>query len=184
MHPRGGPGGLAVFGLLTALAVLVGACGASGATPGAQAGSTTTGAHAAPPLVPVRGGTATVALDEVPTTLNDHTPAGDTPAGRMLASAVWAQVFRVGPGLTPQLDTNVVDSAEVVSLQPQTVVYQIDPRAVWSDGVPISAADFAYAWQSQQRWRHRRGRDPGCRGLDARVPGHRLPHAPPTAARR
>ncbi|HXQ90352.1 MAG TPA: ABC transporter substrate-binding protein, partial [Acidimicrobiales bacterium] len=92
----------------------------------------------------------TVALDQIPTTLNDHTVAGDTPAGRMLASVVWAQVFRVGPGLTPQLDTNVVDSAEVVSLQPQTVVYQIDPRAVWSDGVPVTVADFSYAWDSQK----------------------------------
>jgi peptide/nickel transport system substrate-binding protein len=91
-----------------------------------------------------------VALDEVPTTLNDHTVAGDTAAGRMVASAVWAQVFRVGPGLTPQLDTNVVDSAEVISLHPQTVVYQIDPRAMWSDGVPISVDDFTYAWESQK----------------------------------
>jgi peptide/nickel transport system substrate-binding protein len=92
----------------------------------------------------------TLALDQVPSTLNDHTMAGDTSAGRMIASAVWPQVFRVSPGLTASLDTNVVDSAEVVSLQPQTVVYQIDPRAVWSDGVPISSADFVYAWQSQR----------------------------------
>ena len=68
----------------------------------------------------------------------------------MVASTVWAQVFQVGPGLTPELDTNVVQSAEVVSLNPQTVVYQIAPRAVWSDGVPITAADFQYAWQSQR----------------------------------
>jgi peptide/nickel transport system substrate-binding protein len=101
-------------------------------------------------LVAAKGGTVTVALDQVPSTMNDHTVAGDTPAGRMLASAVWPQVFRVAPGLTPQLDTNVVDSAEVVSLSPQTVVYQIDPRAVWSDGVPITSSDFDYAWQSQK----------------------------------
>ena len=25
----------------------------------------------------------------------------------------------------------------------------INPKAVWSDGVPVSAADFIYAWQSQ-----------------------------------
>jgi peptide/nickel transport system substrate-binding protein len=82
--------------------------------------------------------------------LNDHTVAGDTPVGRMVASAVWAQVFRVTPGLAPSLDTNVVDSAEVVSLAPQTVVYKIDRRAVWSDGVPITVADFAYAWEAQR----------------------------------
>jgi peptide/nickel transport system substrate-binding protein len=132
-----------------ALCVVAGACGTASATSGA-APRAKAHVHVAPRLVPTDGGTVTVALDQVPTTLNDHTVAGDTPAGRMLASAVFAQVFRVGPGLTPQLDTNVVDSAEVISLQPQTVVYQIDPRAMWSDSVPINAADFAYAWQSQK----------------------------------
>lgn len=130
-----------------ALAVLLGACAAS-TPPAATAGSGHV--HGPPVLVPTDGGTATVALDSIPTTLNDHTVAGDTPATRMVASAVWAQVFEVGPGPTPRLNFNVVDSAEVVSVNPQTVVYQIDPRAVWSDGVPISADDFLYAWQSQR----------------------------------
>jgi len=127
------------------MALALAACGAPAADGGAAHGTTTT-----PTLVPAHGGTVTVALDQVPTTLNDHTVAGDTAAGRMIASAVWAQVFRVGPGATPQLDTNVVDSAEVVNLDPQTVVYQIDPRATWSDGVPIDADDFVYAWQSER----------------------------------
>jgi peptide/nickel transport system substrate-binding protein len=130
--------------------MLAGACGTSSTPLAAGAARAKAPVHAAPHLVPVDGGSATVALDQVPTTLNDHTVAGDTPSGRMLASAMWAQVFRIGPGLTPQLDTNVVDSAEVISLQPQTVVYQIDPRATWSDQVPINAADFAYAWASQR----------------------------------
>ena len=40
-------------------------------------------------------------------------------------------------------------SASVVKANPQTVVYQINPKAAWSDGVPISASDFIYAWQAQ-----------------------------------
>jgi peptide/nickel transport system substrate-binding protein len=136
--------------VLMALGVVAAACATSTGPQAAPPSTATPRAHGAPPLVATRGGTVTVALDQVPTTMNDHTVAGDTPAGRMLASAVWPQVFRVGPGLSPQLDTNVVDSAEVISLSPQTVVYQIDPRAVWSDGVPISASDFDYAWQSQK----------------------------------
>jgi len=132
---------------LIASAVLLGACGPGAAASGASHRGRT---HARPPLVAVAGGTATVALDQLPTTLNDHTVAGDTPSGRMLGSAVWGQVFRVGPGAVPQLDTNVVDSAEVVSVNPQTVMYQIDPRAVWSDGVAISVDDFVYAWQAQR----------------------------------
>lgn len=142
---RAGVVTLGVLGLIASACVSAPGGGAH------AAGLSTTSDHGgAPLLVPTSRGTVTVALDQLPSTLNDHTVAGDTPAGRMLGSAVWAQVFRVGPGLTPQLDTNVVDSAEVISLSPQTVVYQIDPRATWSDGVPVSAADFTYAWQSQK----------------------------------
>jgi peptide/nickel transport system substrate-binding protein len=118
---------------------------ASGTVP---ASSTTT--KAAPLLVAGRGGTATVALSAIPATLNDHTVAGDTEAGRIVASTVWVQVFQVGPNLKPKLDTDVVQSAEVVSVNPQTVVYQIAPKAVWSDGVAVTASDFQYAWQAQR----------------------------------
>lgn len=96
----------------------------------------------------------TVVVDQVPITLNDHTVAGDNPASQIVASCVWAQVFELGPGnqpaVSPQLNTEVVQSAEVVSVDPQTVVYQINPKAEWSDGVPITSADFVYAWQSQR----------------------------------
>ncbi len=140
-----------VAATLGALCLVASACGTTARSSAAGSAPVPKGhPQRAPLLVPTHGGTVTMALDRLPTTLNDHTVGGDTPAGRMLGSAVWAQVFRVGPGLSPQLDTNVVDSAEVISLSPQTVVYQIDPKAVWSDGVPISADDFAYAWQSQK----------------------------------
>jgi peptide/nickel transport system substrate-binding protein len=128
------------------LATLVTACGPAATTGSSSAQDKKT----APLLVAARGGTATVALSSIPSTLNDHTVAGDTEATRMIASAVWAQVFQVGPDLTPQLDTDVVQSAEVVSVSPQTVVYQIAPKATWSDGVAITAADFQYAWRSQR----------------------------------
>ena len=91
-----------------------------------------------------------MAVDVVPSNLNDHAPAGDNSATRSVDSLFWAQVFQPGPRLTPTLDTHVVDSAEVVSVSPQTVVYQIDPKAVWSDGTPVSAQDFVYAWLAQR----------------------------------
>jgi peptide/nickel transport system substrate-binding protein len=136
------------LGLCVVVAAMLAACGSPAADPGAtpRASDRTT----APLLVAGHGGTATVALGSIPTTLNDHTVSGDTAAGRLVASTVWVQVFQIGPGLRPQLDTDVVQSAEVVSVNPQTVVYQIAPKAVWSDGVPITAADFQYAWQSQR----------------------------------
>ncbi len=142
-------GGAAVVTVV--VATLAAACGPS-AAPTASSGTSlaTKGKEVAPLLVTGRGGSATVALGAIPTTLNDHTVSGDTAAGRLVASTVWVQVFQIGPDLQPTLDTAVVQSAEVVSVNPQTVVYQIAPRATWSDGVPVTAADFQYAWQSQR----------------------------------
>ena len=95
------------------------------------------------------GGTVTVAVPAVPTSLNPHTPAGDNTATRMVTSLTDPQIFEIGPGLQPILDTQFVTSAEVESVNPQTVVYQVNKRAVWSDGVPIGVQDFLYDWQLQ-----------------------------------
>ena len=136
------------IGRALVLAVVLGGCTATNAPGTSGLGSTPTTAHSTP-LVSVDGGTATVAVDAVPTTLNDHTVAGATAATQAVCSLVWGQVFQVGPGTMPTLDTDVVESAEVVSVNPQTVVYQINPKATWSDGTPIGAQDFVYAWLSQ-----------------------------------
>ncbi len=148
-----GAAGAARPGVLAGM--LAGALLAAGGTPSPPGGpATAAGATASTTSAPLlgtgRGGTATVALGAIPMSLNDHTVAGDTEAARIVASTVWVQVFQIGPSLKPQLDTDVVQSAEVVSVNPQTVVYQIAPQAVWSDGVPITAADFQYAWQAQR----------------------------------
>jgi peptide/nickel transport system substrate-binding protein len=133
------------------IVTLLASCGSGASTHRSSVSPRATPDKKHPPLlVPGRGGTTEVALDAIPTTLNDHTVAGDTNATRLIASAVWVQVFQVSPGLKPRLDTDVVQSAEVVSVDPQTVIYQIAPKATWSDGVPITAADFKYAWQSQR----------------------------------
>ena len=41
-------------------------------------------------------------------------------------------------------------SVETTSTSPLTIQYVINPAAVWSDGVPVTADDFIYAWQSQR----------------------------------
>ena len=47
---------------------------------------------------------------------------------------VWPSAFDVGANGAPMLDTSLLDSATEVSSDPQIIVYQINPRAVWSDG--------------------------------------------------
>lgn len=60
----------------------------------------------------------------------------------------WPSVYIIQPNLTLKLDPNIATSATLTKTNPQTVVYQINPKATWSDGVPINADDFIYNWQA------------------------------------
>ena len=64
-----------------------------------------------------------------------------------------------------------IESGRAGQHQPPDVVYTLNPKAVWSDGVPISAADFKYAWE-QQRGDPRRIVD--RRDQHRRLPRHRV----------
>ncbi len=103
-----------------------------------------------PSLVPASGGQATVVLDRPWEGFNPNTPAGATSSTPTLLSAVLPSAYIVNPKLAPQVNSALLQSVEVISTSPLTVQYQIDPSAVWSDGVPVTAADFIYAWQSQR----------------------------------
>ena len=130
------------------------------------------GAASATPvtLVPVTGGGLTVGIDQAPTGCNPNALTGTNRASRLVLGAVLPSAFTVDPSGQSTGNQNVVDQAELISTNPQTVVYTIDPKAVWSDGVPITADDFRYAWYEQ------RGADP-ITGLpaaaDASVLGYR-----------
>ncbi|MHB8456933.1 MAG: ABC transporter substrate-binding protein [Acidimicrobiales bacterium] len=91
-------------------------------------------------------GTVTVLVRSLPTNFNPSTPAGDNRITQMVMEQVWPQPFVTGPSFNAQTSGLLV-SAEVRSVSPFTVVYVIDPHAIWSDGTPITAADFFYAWQ-------------------------------------
>jgi peptide/nickel transport system substrate-binding protein len=47
-----------------------------------------------------------------------------------------------GPSGALELDTELMDSVEIVSEDPQTVEYVVNADAVWSDGDPIDCDDF------------------------------------------
>jgi peptide/nickel transport system substrate-binding protein len=95
------------------------------------------------------GGTLTYALDQDIPGFNINQASDSEFVLQEIMNQVWPTVFVVQPDISTKLDTDYVTSATVTSTSPQTVVYQINPKAVWSDGTPISATDFIYAWQSQ-----------------------------------
>ncbi|MBO0893470.1 MAG: ABC transporter family substrate-binding protein [Acidimicrobiales bacterium] len=98
----------------------------------------------------VRNAGMVVAVPTLPTNLNPATPEGNTSVTDMVAAQIWPQPFMLGDKKDLVADRTFLSSAEVVSLKPQKVLYQIQPRAVWSDGVPITASDFIEAWREQR----------------------------------
>ncbi len=64
----------------------------------------------------------------------------------MVMEQVWPQAFVVDPQFSAETQ-GFIDSAEVVGLSPMKVSYVIDPKASWSDGYPITAADLEYNWR-------------------------------------
>ncbi len=95
------------------------------------------------------GGTATMALDENLAGFNVNTTAASEYVLQQIINMVWPQVFIITNKLQPVLNNQLMESASVTSTDPQTVVYKLNPKAVWSDGTPITADDFIYNWQAE-----------------------------------
>jgi peptide/nickel transport system substrate-binding protein len=134
-------GGLALaLAGMTALA----ACSSSGSS---SSGSSTPSSSSSASSVK-SGGTFTYALDQDIAGFNINQATDSEFVLQEIMNQVWPTVYVIPDSLKPQLDTNYVTSATVTSTSPQTIVYQINPKAVWSDGTPISADDFIYMWQA------------------------------------
>lgn len=86
-----------------------------------------------------------VGIDPLRNGLNPHLLSDDTAFVQSLASLVLPSAFRNG-----DIDTDVLQSAEEIEPaegMAQTVRYVINPEAQWSDGTPITGADFTYLWR-------------------------------------
>jgi peptide/nickel transport system substrate-binding protein len=101
------------------------------------------------------GGSVTYASEKNPTNFNTLSADGNTFDTQLIVNPVFPSAFGAQPDFSVKMDTNLLVSAEKTSDEPQTIVYKINPKAVWSDGTPISADDFVYAWTTAN------GKDPG-----------------------
>ncbi len=99
--------------------------------------------------VAVAGGKIAFGTTESPSGAIPH-PGGRHPGTRTVLGAVLPSPYVVSGAGAPTANSNLIVQAEPVNLKPQTIVYTLNPKAVWSDGVPITAADFRYAWEQQR----------------------------------
>jgi peptide/nickel transport system substrate-binding protein len=131
-------------GALLAMLVLASCTTSQGVL--AQAGS---GKVDAGPVVLERGGTVTIGVASLPVNFNPSTPAGANEVTQMVMEQVWPQAFVTDSHFDEVLGPGFLSSAEVVSIHPQVVLYTINRNARWSDGTPVSVADFRYDWHEQ-----------------------------------
>jgi peptide/nickel transport system substrate-binding protein len=97
------------------------------------------------------GGEVIVGVDQEPPTLNPLVPGGDnfivTDIGQAYFGGVYdidGETLELVPDLVTELPTVANGGVTVNDDGTMTVVYNIDPDAVWSDGVPVSGADFHF----------------------------------------
>jgi len=86
-----------------------------------------------------------------PSNWNIHAAAAASSSSTLqqVLAQVWPSAFQVGASGVAALNSSLLMSAEQTRASPQTIVYQINPRATWSDGTPITYQDFEYNWEAQ-----------------------------------
>ncbi|MGO8872604.1 MAG: ABC transporter family substrate-binding protein [Acidimicrobiales bacterium] len=135
---RRGRGFIAALTVVGAAAITLAACssGSSGSSAPGTNGSVKT------------GGTISMALDENLAGFNVNTSAASEFDLAEILDTVWPQPYIVNAALQPVLNTQLITSVKVTT-NPQTITFNINPKAVWQDGTPINADDFIYNYQAQ-----------------------------------
>ena len=95
------------------------------------------------------GGTLNWPMIGLPNNFNANQADAATQDTGAIVQATMPSVFSFDSSARPVLNTDYVTSATVTATTPhQVVTYRINPKAVWTDGKPISEADFAAQWQA------------------------------------
>jgi peptide/nickel transport system substrate-binding protein len=90
-----------------------------------------------------QGGNLRLALAAFPSNWNTlHIDGNEATQAAMLRPTM-PRAFRIAPDGTMTVNTDFFTNVELTSTNPQVVTYTINPKAVWSDGTPITWEDIA-----------------------------------------
>jgi peptide/nickel transport system substrate-binding protein len=149
MHAR-----RSVLALLMALGLALTACGGGGENKGAEAAGETSSEKGSPSSEAIdikemsrdkvpEGGTLRWPLTEIPPNFNYNQIDGTLRDNADVIEALIPGVFRFDAKAQPTVNKDFAESAEVTATDPkQVVTYRLNPKATWSDGKPITVADF------------------------------------------
>jgi peptide/nickel transport system substrate-binding protein len=95
------------------------------------------------------GGTFTWALDSIPPNYNYNQLDGTEVTNSQVILAMMPGVFDNDAAGTPVWNRDTLASEPVLTIEPQQVVtYEINPKAAWYDGTPITWQDFYWQWRA------------------------------------
>ena len=133
---------LVLGALVSALGLAAAACGGGGTNVSSGAGflgNVSGSANTANSGTPAKGGTVTHTIEKNITNWNPETADGNTFDFIQVLNMIYPNLFLYLPDVSVKLNTDILVSATQTNTSPETIVYKIQPNAVWSDGVPINA---------------------------------------------
>jgi peptide/nickel transport system substrate-binding protein len=96
-----------------------------------------------------QGGELTWAINSVPVNFNYDQLDGTLLDSNWILSAVMPGLFLFDASATPTYDPDYLTAEPKVATSPQQVVtYELNPKAIWYDGTPITATDFIAQWKA------------------------------------
>jgi peptide/nickel transport system substrate-binding protein len=126
--------------LLAALSLVAAACGNNGGGDG-KATTTTEGAKA------VKGGTLVLGAEQEPDCADwISSCAGASWGTYTMGAQTMPRAFDLTPDAKTVPSSLLAGEPKLESGPPQKITYKINPKAVWSDGQPITSSDFKYTW--------------------------------------
>ncbi|HEY1969543.1 MAG TPA: ABC transporter family substrate-binding protein [Pseudonocardia sp.] len=94
------------------------------------------------------GGNLRLPMSLFPSNFNINQVDGSNTDMLLITYAVLPNLFKGTADGGVVLNTDYLSSASVTSTSPQVITYTIAPKAVWSDGSPITYRDFVAYWRA------------------------------------
>jgi peptide/nickel transport system substrate-binding protein len=136
---------LAVFAVVAGL-TFTGCSGGNKEAPSAGGSAelgNTADINAQDPTNLLEGGNLRLALTEYPSNFNTLHIDGNVADSANMQKLTLPRAFIIAPDGSTKVDTDYFTSVELTNTNPQVVTYTINPKAVWSDGTPITWEDIA-----------------------------------------
>jgi peptide/nickel transport system substrate-binding protein len=133
--------------VLLVAALMLSGCSSGASLPGLGSGDAVLGASSdinpQNPATLRQGGNLRLALSDFPPNFNILHIDGNSAETASLLKATLPSAFIIGPDGSTTVNTDYFTNVELTASNPQVITYTINPKAVWSDGKPITWQDIA-----------------------------------------